>query len=230
MKIGLLTTPNNPFIKFRIHALSNFLNISDLFIVYDKDFNEENFKNIWRDRYVLDDFKVGLDLRNIKSVFLKDHNNKNLIEFAKDNCIKYFINAGTPRKISKEIILNNYFKIINIHPGLFPSYRGANCIEWALLNNDLIGSTAHFMNDKYDDGTILKRILYRFNYIKNYKELRTLALKQDIELSSNIIKNIENYSKKKKIYFQRRISKFYGVMSVSKLNSVKEIIKNGIKQ
>ena len=230
MKIGILTTPNNPFVKFRVHALSNFLNISDLFIVYDESFNEENYKKIWRDRYNLDEFKVTLDLKNIQTIFLKDHNNNNLIKYAKKNCIKYFVNAGTPRKISKEIVFNNYFKIINIHPGLFPSYRGANCLEWALLNNDLLGSTAHFINDKYDDGIILKRILYRFNNIKNYKELRTLALKQDIKLLSYVIKNIENYSKKKKICFQKKISKFYGVMSQSKLSLVKKIIKNGIKQ
>ena len=49
MKIGILTTPNNPFVNFRVHALSNFLNISDLFIVYDESFNEEKLqKNMER--------------------------------------------------------------------------------------------------------------------------------------------------------------------------------------
>ena len=43
----------------------------------------KNYKKIWRDRYNLDDFKVTLDLKKHSDYIPKDHNNNNLIKYAK---------------------------------------------------------------------------------------------------------------------------------------------------
>ena len=79
---------------------------------------------------------------------------------AKVDC---FLNAGTQRKLSKDFLAIASNGIINIHPGILPDYRGCSCVEWALLNNDMIGNTAHFMDLNYDTGPIIEIEKYTFS-------------------------------------------------------------------
>jgi methionyl-tRNA formyltransferase len=45
---------------------------------------------------------------------------------------------------------------INIHGALLPRYRGANPIQWALINNDIeTGVTMHLMSAEFDRGDII---------------------------------------------------------------------------
>ena len=48
-------------------------------------------------------------------------------------------------------------KTINIHMGVSPYYRGADCNFWALYDNNphLVGATVHFISKGLDDGPIL---------------------------------------------------------------------------
>ena len=69
--------------------------------------------------------------------------------------------AGFLLKIPKNI--TNFFKnkIINIHPALLPLYGGKgmygeNIHKAVIKNKDkMSGLTIHYVNDKYDDGTII---------------------------------------------------------------------------
>ncbi|MDC1064591.1 phosphoribosylglycinamide formyltransferase [Flavobacteriaceae bacterium] len=69
--------------------------------------------------------------------------------------------AGFLLKIPKDI--TNFFKnkIINIHPALLPLYGGKgmygeNIHKAVIKNKDkMSGLTIHYVNDKYDDGTII---------------------------------------------------------------------------
>ena len=48
------------------------------------------------------------------------------------------------------------FGILNKHAGMLPKYRGVYPVFWAMLNNEEeIGVTVYFMNEKLDDGDIL---------------------------------------------------------------------------
>lgn len=45
---------------------------------------------------------------------------------------------------------------INIHGALLPQYRGANPIQWAIINNQSkTGVTIHYMTDRFDAGDII---------------------------------------------------------------------------
>lgn len=45
---------------------------------------------------------------------------------------------------------------INIHGGLLPQYRGANPIQWAIINNETeAGVTMHVMDEHFDTGDII---------------------------------------------------------------------------
>ncbi len=52
-------------------------------------------------------------------------------------------------------------KAINIHMGISPYYRGADCNFWALYdgNSHLVGSTIHFLSKGLDSGSILYHAL-----------------------------------------------------------------------
>lgn len=49
---------------------------------------------------------------------------------------------------------------LNIHTGLSPHYRGANCAEFAILNEDLenIGTTVHLVRKAIDGGEIIHQL------------------------------------------------------------------------
>ena len=50
--------------------------------------------------------------------------------------------------------------IVNLHGGLSPDYRGADCTFWALYNNepDKVGFTLHFINPDIDTGDLIAHI------------------------------------------------------------------------
>jgi len=49
---------------------------------------------------------------------------------------------------------------INFHGSLLPKYRGRTPHVWAIINGeDKVGITAHLMNDKCDDGDIVKQVI-----------------------------------------------------------------------
>ena len=67
--------------------------------------------------------------------------------------------------ILKKNILDNCKYAINFHPSL-PKYRGVGGVNYAIFNGDkYFGSTIHFINEKIDNGKILK--VSRFRILKN---------------------------------------------------------------
>ncbi len=54
-------------------------------------------------------------------------------------------------RILREVALG----AINTHPGMLPYYRGCCCVEWALYNDDPVGSTCHLVTSSVDGGPII---------------------------------------------------------------------------
>jgi len=64
-------------------------------------------------------------------------------------------------KIIKEWFINKCKKILNLHNGPLPKYRGVSPINWALKNNEKShGVTIHQITPGIDDGPILSQIIY----------------------------------------------------------------------
>lgn len=67
--------------------------------------------------------------------------------------------------LSKKIIKSAKYLSINFHPGT-PDYPGSGSYNWSIYDNKKIfGTTVHLMNEKFDNGKILK--VYKFRYSKN---------------------------------------------------------------
>ena len=71
--------------------------------------------------------------------------------------------AGYLKMIPLQVILNYKNRMLNIHPSLLPKfggkgYYGMNVHKAVIESGESIsGATVHFVNEKYDDGPIIKQ-------------------------------------------------------------------------
>jgi len=62
--------------------------------------------------------------------------------------------------ISPEILHIPKYGAINIHYSMLPKYRGANPIQWAMINGEYyVGVTIHYMTERIDAGDIITQQL-----------------------------------------------------------------------
>lgn len=70
--------------------------------------------------------------------------------------IDYVVMAGYMRKVGPAILLEYADRVINIHPALLPSFKGAHAIEEAHERGvKVTGVTVHIANAQYDAGPII---------------------------------------------------------------------------
>jgi len=129
--------------------------------------------------------------QKIPFYFVNNHNDVdclNLIASLKINCL---FNAGTPRKLSDKIISNMEYGVVNVHPGILPFYRGCSAVEWAILNNDPIGNTVHYMDSGYDSGPIVIAEKYKFKRNSTYEDIRIKTYRKNFLLASKVLLEIQ---------------------------------------
>ena len=108
-------------------------------------------------------------------------NDSNLIKWSKEQNFDVICLFGT-------VILNNNWletypdKIINLHLGLSPFYRGSATLFWPFVFDEFhfIGSTIHLAVQKVDAGPILKRILPIFKEGDDYYSICFRMIKESI--------------------------------------------------
>ncbi len=226
--IAILSTKNDPLLIHLINRINKLTNLKFIILYADislKD-SKKNLK-IFKERtgnYF--ETKQKVSQLDIQKVNFKSHNSIKLKSFLFKNKIRYLYNGGTPNKIQKKI-LDAVKGVINIHPGLFPKYRGCTNIEWALRNKEPLGLTAHFMDEKYDSGPVIKTKILKFKKenIKDYKDIRIKAYLEQI----NLAKYIFGLIAKNKIKLKKNIIKennFFPIIP----NKILKIIKNDIKK
>jgi phosphoribosylglycinamide formyltransferase-1 len=75
--------------------------------------------------------------------------------------VNFIVLAGYMKKLDAEIIRAYPQRIINIHPALLPKFGGAGMygmnVHTAVIaaGETESGATVHFVNEKYDEGTII---------------------------------------------------------------------------
>jgi phosphoribosylglycinamide formyltransferase-1 len=100
---------------------------------------------------------------NLKTLFIDPKHYANPQSFdrqvvihLKEEKIEYIVLAGFMRILSPYFIKTYRNRIINIHPSLLPSFRGAHAIEEALAYGAKVsGVTVHFVDEKIDHGPII---------------------------------------------------------------------------
>ena len=69
---------------------------------------------------------------------------------------EYVVMAGYMRKVTKVLLDAFPNRVLNLHPALLPSFRGAHAIQDAFdAGVKVTGVTVHFANEDYDKGPIV---------------------------------------------------------------------------
>ena len=227
MKIAFLTTSNNPINLFYVDAIYK-KRINQIYLIYDtkkeSKVDLENWKirtkNFFKDKSK----KLTVKYFNKIKIYKKyNHNSKKTLDLLVKKNFNYIVNIGSPRKFNQSLIKFAGDRLINIHPGILPKYRGCNCVEWAILNNDPVGNTIHVISKKYDTGPILLQKSIKINNIRKYYILRIKVFEEGIKLLVQFLLKSKK-RKLKKFKQDNSKAKFWKVMDIKNLKKVEKKI------
>lgn len=159
-----------------INLVSNGYNPS-LVILQDKkklNIPQSKFSIVPKDEYLIEPKKV-CEILNLNYV-IANH----------DDYEASGIGIILGARILKKKTINQYDKILNIHPGILPGNRGLDNLKWALALGLPIGVTAHWIDERIDMGKIIKKEtikIYKHDTIKDlYIRQRNLEQKVLIDV------------------------------------------------
>lgn len=102
--------------------------------------------------------KFGIKIALVeRSQFLsRDAFEEKIIQYLEENKIDLVIMAGFMRMLGPRLIKSYKSRIINIHPALLPSFKGAHAIKDAFdYGVKITGVTVHFVDLEMDHGPII---------------------------------------------------------------------------
>ncbi len=199
MKFGFLSTFDNQLLPGFINAVLQ-EGIKNISIIIDSKKTSKKDIEIFNQRTngefgkysSVNPLLYNLNQLSIPFYLVESHVSEESLELYTDLNLECLLNAGTPRKISTAILNRIEKGVVNIHPGILPNYRGCSCIEWAILNDDPIGNTAHFMDKNYDTGPIIQTECYSFKSNSSYVDIRKKVYYEGFRLAAKILKGIES--------------------------------------
>lgn len=129
------------------------------------------------------------DIPEEKILKVPSVNNVLCIEKIKEINPDVIIVNGT-RIISKKVIQAAPCKLINMHAGITPKYRGVHGGYWALANQDAqnCGVTIHYVDEGIDTGNILAQDPIHPTEKDNFVSYPFLQLAKGLELMDGVIK------------------------------------------
>jgi phosphoribosylglycinamide formyltransferase-1 len=96
---------------------------------------------------------IALDKKDYKT---REDFDREIVKRLKDKKIELVVLAGFMRLLSPYFIKEYRNRIINIHPALLPSFKGAHGIKDALEHGvKMTGVTIHFVDEHLDNGPII---------------------------------------------------------------------------
>lgn len=126
----------------------------------------------------------------IKNFEITDY--QSLKEYIEANNPDYILMAQFSMIIKNDLIKLKKNKIINLHHGNLPKYRGMGPITQAILNQeDVFGCTLHFIESNVDTGRVIKQQLFSIKGLDN-ESVYKKCLEADKKLLSYFYKNLLN--------------------------------------
>jgi methionyl-tRNA formyltransferase len=90
--------------------------------------------------------------------------------------------------LRRELLATPRLGTLNAHMGLLPRYRGMNVAEWARLQSNPVGCTAHLIDEGIDTGDILVVSEIDTKGAASVEALRDLVDKAQIELLARVVR------------------------------------------
>ena len=233
--VGVLSTVDQPLLPFYLASILS-QKIENIVVICDSKTITEKDKKIWEERTggTFERVNVGnatiyqMEDARIPFYFVNNHNDDKTRRLIKSLSVNVLLNAGTPRKLKSDIFDNVAHGCINVHPGLLPSYRGCSAVEWALLNDDKIGNTAHFMSEGYDEGNIVSSEWYEFPKDTDYQSIRTRVYRDGVVLAGKALRIVIDNKMKPSdgIPQDPKLAKYWSPIPDEKFRFVLEKVSN----
>jgi len=114
----------------------------------------DNMQSLAIERAEVAGIKIALVER--KDFSSKDDFEREIVELLKESHIDLVVLAGFMRILGPVLIRAYKNRILNIHPALLPSFKGAHGIKDAFdYGSKITGVTVHFVDDQMDHGPIV---------------------------------------------------------------------------
>ncbi|HEX2787465.1 MAG TPA: formyltransferase family protein [Ignavibacteria bacterium] len=172
----------------KIYQANKFKENADEFNVAQKHFESRKKSE---EKFFKDKIKSEFDfeLLDIKNGTVNSHE---VFEWVKNKNPDYILLFGC--SLIKEPLISYYEnKIINLHLGLSPYYRGGGTNFWPLVNKqpELVGGTIHLAVLKVDAGDILKQVRPDVNAADGPHDLGNKTIIKAIENIPDVVKEYE---------------------------------------
>lgn len=99
----------------------------------------------------------SLHRMNVPTVELQTHqvNDRETIDAVRDAKLDVLIYSGPGGVIVGRELLNSGSRLLHVHPGVVPQYRGSTTVYYSLLNDGCCGASAIFLDEQIDCGPVL---------------------------------------------------------------------------
>lgn len=105
---------------------------------------------------------------------------QNLLAALKDLGEVDFILLATGNIVDEEVVTQ--YRVINSHPGYLPKIKGLDALKWAILYEEPIGVTTHFVNEQVDGGVIIQRNIVPLYYEDSFHNLAYRQYEMEVEM------------------------------------------------
>ena len=123
----------------------------------------------------------------IKHSHCSDPNSEETISIIKTLKQSFIIYSGPAGVILKQRVLNLGKKFLHIHPGIVPKFRGSTTIYYSLLKEGTVGASAFFMDQKIDQGPIIRQDTF-----PNFENKVAIDCFEDSFMRAQLLVNVLN--------------------------------------
>lgn len=188
--VCLISAVGEPFLPFALEHLS--VPRENLVILLDSRPASAKDNAIWASRTGWEHFsgwtleKFRADFRDLR-VFEVDFGEPDSLSSVLSGPAETVgFNLGLSRLLTEQVLGLFSAGVVNVHPGPLPEYRGSSAVEWALLNGDLVGCTAHAMVKDIDAGPIFLQESYLLPSSFNYRAVRRFVYKRQVAIINRL--------------------------------------------
>jgi len=147
------------------------------------------------------------DIPKYKIINVSSINDKTVSKLINDSSPELIFVNGT-RIISKQIIQSSNAKMVNIHVGITPKYRGVHGGYWAQYNKEphLFGTTLHYIDSGIDTGDIIDQQIIKITNKDNFSTYPILQYCLGLVLIENNINTLHDPKYKTSIVQESRLN------------------------
>jgi methionyl-tRNA formyltransferase len=183
---GMLDRPATYYVTERL--IAGGLDVAA--VIIDPLVTSPKNQQIWHERT-----EGRLPMRSLEQLQVQlltvDHRSDACADLIRERGIDLIVNAATPRILKTKVLSAPTIGALNVHPGRLPSYRGCTCVEWAILNDDVVSNTVHFMTTGIDEGPVVMREGYAFPRGSTYVDIRVTVLSRGYDLLAKAAAHVE---------------------------------------